>query len=420
MATTLHRTHQNRSITVDFHDEATYHRLRQDGRAFVEFVVAFLLSLGVQLAHKCGCPGGCALTRHSSYTRVRVGNLVIWRVQCKHCRAVFTILPHFVLRYQSMTPEHAKQALLAVYGGLSLEWTAMVVPDVSPMGVYRLLCSMGHASLVSVLVRCGLPLPPYLLADEKHSTCLGMKVYLPTIVSGRVIWHLGYTTDKSAASFQQSYAEFQQAALRHEPEYSPNGIGTDGFESTRLSLGALFPNAPLGNCWRHAAHRFGQKLQAVSKRVRESLSRDFYALLQRATTTTLLPVFTFSQKLRRFADKVEKDAGEANGTRIREWFQTRKPGWFVLVDDPQMPSTSTLLDQAHNMVDRKLFMMKGFHHKGARPTAFLTALALLYNFVPYQRRAISHGRCGIEVEGGKMPTQDWFLNLRIATSGGFV
>jgi hypothetical protein len=41
-----------------------------------------------------------------------------------------------------------------------------------------------------VLTRCGLPLPAYLLADEKHSHCLTDKVYLPTIVCGRVIWHL--------------------------------------------------------------------------------------------------------------------------------------------------------------------------------------------------------------------------------------
>jgi len=84
-----------------------------------------------------------------------------------------------------------------------------------------------------------------------------------------------------------------------------------------------------------------------------------------------------------------------------------------------MPPTSTLLDQAHNMLDRKLFMMKGFHHKDESPTAFLTALALPDNFVPYQRRAMSHGKCGVEVEGGTLPTQDWWLNLRIATSGGF-
>jgi len=28
--------------------------------------------------------------------------------------------------------------------------------------------------------------------------------------------------------------------------------------------------------------------------------------------------------------------------------------------DPQMPVTSTLLDQAHNAIERKLFAMKGF------------------------------------------------------------
>jgi hypothetical protein len=50
-----------------------------------------------------------------------------------------------------------------------------------------------------------LPLPVYVLADEKHSRCLTDKVYLPTIVSGRVIWHLGYTEAASAVAFTQSY-----------------------------------------------------------------------------------------------------------------------------------------------------------------------------------------------------------------------
>jgi hypothetical protein len=46
---------------------------------------------------------------------------------------VFTILPHFVLRYRAMTPEQAQQVVLAVYGGLSLEWTAPIFPEVSVM-----------------------------------------------------------------------------------------------------------------------------------------------------------------------------------------------------------------------------------------------------------------------------------------------
>jgi hypothetical protein len=43
------RTRENRTITVDFRDEATYFRLIEDGKAFLECVIAFLLALGFQL-----------------------------------------------------------------------------------------------------------------------------------------------------------------------------------------------------------------------------------------------------------------------------------------------------------------------------------------------------------------------------------
>ena len=72
-----------------------------------------------------------------------------------------------------------------------------------------------------------------------------------------------------------------------------------------------------------------------------------------------------------------------------------------MLDDPQMPVCSTLLGQAHNVIDRKLFMMKGFHHPAGNQPAFIHGLALLYNLVPYQRRAQPAGQCGGAVEGGK-------------------
>jgi hypothetical protein len=99
--------------------------------------------------------------------------------------------------------------------------------------------------------------------------------------------------------------------------------------------------------------------------------------------------------------------------------QEKKAGWYAVLEDPQMPVMNTLLDQAHNAIDRKLFMMKGFHHPGGSQQAFLTGLAHLYNLVPYQRRAQHAGQCEVEVEGGKVPTRDWWLNLQILTSGGF-
>ena len=114
------------------------------------------------------------------------------------------------------------------------------------MALYRMVCALGHQSLVCVLTRCGLPLPVYFLADEKHSRCLTAKVYLPTIVSGRVLWHLGYSASKSAAAFTQSYGVFQQVALEQEPSYRVKGALTDGFDSTVSSMRTLFPGARLG------------------------------------------------------------------------------------------------------------------------------------------------------------------------------
>src|SRR6059058_1691850 len=148
MRSTAHQTRENRTITVDFQNEATYFQLLGDGKAFLECVLAFVLSLGFQLKHKATCGGSGGLTCHSHYVRVRLGGLTIWRLQCTTCKAVFTVLPHFVLRYRHMSPDVARQALIATHGGLSLEWCA-VVCNISPMALYRLICVLGQQSLVT-------------------------------------------------------------------------------------------------------------------------------------------------------------------------------------------------------------------------------------------------------------------------------
>jgi hypothetical protein len=331
---------------------------------------------------------------------------------------VFTVLPHFVLRSRQMRPEVARDALLATHGDLSLEWCA-VIGHLSPMALYRLVCALGQQSMVTVLTRCGLPLPVYFLADEKPTHGLTDRVYLPTIVRGRVLWHLGYTEDASAAAFTESSQGFQRAALQQEPAYRVRGILTDGFDSTNKSLRTLFPGTRLGTCWRHAVIQLPGKLAAIASPVRQALRSRFHTLLYRARQRRGVRVCALGQRLRHFADPVTNTAGAANGARVRQWFHDKKAGGYAVLEDPQMPVTSTLLDQAHHAVDRKLFMMKGFHHPQGNQQAFLRGLAHLYNLGPYQRRARHAGQCGVEVEGGRLPTADWFLNLQILTSGGF-
>jgi hypothetical protein len=181
----------------------------------------------------------------------------------------------------------------------------------------------------------------------------------------------------------------------------------------------LFPGVRLGFCLRHALNKLPDKLIGLSAPVRKGLRSKFHAVLHRCRRRKSLRVVALGQRLRHFADHVTATVGEAHGERIRQWIQDKKVGWYAVLEDPKMPAMSTALDQAHNAMDRKLFSMKGFHHPGGSQAAFLIGLAHLYNLIPYQRRAKNAGLCGVEVEGGRVPTSDWMLNLQILTSGGY-
>ncbi len=122
----------------------------------------------------------------------------------------------------------------------------------------------------------------------------------------------------------------------------------------------LFPGARLGTCLRHAINKLPAKLVAIASPVRKALRSQFHTVLYRARQRKGLRVFALGHRLRHFADHVTQRAGVANGERVRRWFQEKKAGWYAVLADPQMPVTSTLLDQAHNAIQRKLFAMKGF------------------------------------------------------------
>jgi len=263
------QTRTNRTITIDFPHAATDVQRLDDGKAFLEWVLAFILSIGLQLIHKATCRGGGGLTRHSHDRRLRLGGVTIWRLQCPTCNAVCTVLPHVVWRSRQMRPKVAREALLATHGGLSVERCA-VLGHRSPMARDRLVCAFGHQRLVAVLTRCGLALPVDVLADETHRHWLRDHVYRPTMVHGRVRWHLGDTEDASAAALTQSDQACPRVGLPHAPASRVRGILTDGFDSTTKRRRTLCPGARLGHCLRHALTKLPAKLTAIASPVRQA------------------------------------------------------------------------------------------------------------------------------------------------------
>ena len=285
-------------------------------------MLAFLLSLGFQLTHKATCRGGGGLTRHSHYVRARLGGLTIWRVQCTSVKPCSRSYRTSFLRYRQIRPEVARDALLATHGGLSLELCAAIC-HLSPMALYRLVCALGHQGLVTVLTRCGLPLPAYFLADEKHSRCLTEKVYLPTIVQWPGDLASGLHNGGQCRSL---YPILRRVPTRCGPAgavYRVRGVLTDGFDSTPRVMRTLFPGIRVGTCLRHALLKLPKKLVAIASPVRKALRSQFHTLLYRARQRKSLRVFAMGQRLRHFVDHVAATAGGANGERVRRWFQDK-------------------------------------------------------------------------------------------------
>ena len=146
------------------------------------------------------------------------------------------------------------------------------------MALYRLVCALGQHSLGTGLTRYGLPLPVYFLAYDKHRHCLPDLVDLPTIVRGRVLWHLGDPKEASAAAFTQYYGACQRAAFYHEPSSRVRGILIDGFDRTSQGVRTLFPGARRGNCRRHALTKLPKKLAAIASPVRKALRTQCHTL----------------------------------------------------------------------------------------------------------------------------------------------
>ena len=89
-------------------------------------------------------------------------------------QACYGINGSFGVEQVAALPWNRWQDSPGIGGSFGVEYAELcaVLYHISPMALYRLVCAFGHHSLVTVLTRCGLPLPTYFLADEKHSRCL--------------------------------------------------------------------------------------------------------------------------------------------------------------------------------------------------------------------------------------------------------
>lgn len=409
----------NRSIVVDFGDRNSYENIIPNGKVFLELVIAYILSLGFQLVHHKYCTGGNCFTRHSHYARVRSGNITIWRIQCKRCKAVFTVIPSFLLRYFSCSAETAQKSLIAYHGGLSLENCAILF-NISAMSLYRLICAIGKCSIPQVLCKAGVALPDHLWVDEKHTHCLENKGYIPIVSSGHLIWHIDYVDSLEETTLQASYQAYNDEAKKLEPAYIPKTITHDGFRSALNALKSIFQHGTsFILCWLHACWSLGHILVSFSKELSFKISWQLFVMLKVCHQMPSLQNISLRSRITALLRKYQVLLPAPGFQALKEWFGRKKPDLYESMYYPIALCFSYSIDHICNHLDRKLFMMKHFHHPSARKDLFLRGFALIHNFIPYQRFAKNAGQCPAEVSGAKLPHPDWFVSLLILTSEGY-
>jgi hypothetical protein len=97
---------------------------------------------------------------------------------------------------------------------------------------HRLECSLGRSSLVGTTVKAADRLPRHLVADEKHTTSGGKKVYLAATVGSGCCLGMALAESAGNDDLEAAYGVFRDEAQHLNLEYRPETVNTDGWPAT--------------------------------------------------------------------------------------------------------------------------------------------------------------------------------------------
>lgn len=66
-------------------------------------------------------------------------------------------------------------------------------------------------------------------------------MYVATTAAAGCLLGVGVSDTADAAGLTQAYGEFQREAMMLNPDYTPQSVNTDGWESTQVAWKTLFP-----------------------------------------------------------------------------------------------------------------------------------------------------------------------------------
>lgn len=404
--TPTRRRRKAKSICLPFESETHYQTCMADPAICRSYIMECYATHPELFPH--ALDGGFVF---HAFVRSKKQGLLMRRIQLKNNREVYQLRPSFMMPYMIGRTEAVEKPLFLRRWGVPFEALSYVFGR-PPMYWYRAYVSLGRPSLVGTTLKAAAQLPDHILADEKHSRHQGQRVYIPTTVGKDTILGVHLVDRADEDELKRGYGVFREEAQNLKADYRPQTVNTDGWHATRKAWKSLFPLITLILCFWHAVRKITVRCRR-DKTLCHQLQDKAWHLYQAET----LP--QFAQRVRRLrewtlpqalADTVKEKLLElcAHASHFKSAY--RQPGAY---------RTANALDRLMNYQDRLLYAMQYFHGTKKNATLYLRAMALVWNFHPYDLRTqqkYGEGTSPFERIHGWRYHDNWLENMMIAAS----
>jgi hypothetical protein len=281
---------------------------------------------------------------------------------------------------------------------------------------HRLERSLGRPSLVGTTVKAAERLPRHLVADEKHTTLAGEKVYLAATAGGGCCLGMALAITAGTDDLTEAYGVFRDEARRLDPQYRPETVNTDGWPATQAAWRALFKGVTVILCFLHAFLKVRERaihLKETFALLRERIWEAYHAPDAR----------TFSQRLRRLRQwasaHVDKEVVREKVLALCD----KRAAFVKAYAHPGCRRTSNPVDRLLRRLDYHLYCTQHLHGTTGAAEQGLRGWALIHNFAPSCPETVRESpglRSPAERLNGNRYHDEWLQNLLISASlGGY-
>ncbi len=327
---------------------------------------------------------------------------------------VYSISPSFVMPYMTGFASDVDTPLFFQRFSVP-HWALSYKFGRNDMYWYRMVTAFGRCSIVGTTVKRAESLPKDLVADEKHTSLKGHKVYGALTVGAGCVLGASVSQSASEQDLTQAYGKFADEAKNVDAHYQPETTNTDGWQATGKAWQNHFPFVTVIRCFLHAfisiRDRAKKKHRDLFDEIAEAVWHAYRAQNKRS----------FSQRIRRLR---EKALAKIKADIILEKVLAlcdKAPNFAKAYDHPNAHRTSNMVDRLMRWLDRYVFNMQYFHGTLASAEQGIRAWAILRNYQPYCSRTVGNKTqlvCAASELNGFKYCDNWLENLLIATSMG--